>query len=89
VTQADDGANEMRDLIVQIARSLVDDSDGVAVEPVEAEGCTDFRLRVAPSDVGKVIGKDGRTARSIRTILGAASKKYQHHYRLTILEEAN
>jgi len=46
-----------------------------------------LRLRVAPSDVGKVIGKQGRTARSMRTILGAVSMKHHHRYTLDILEE--
>lgn len=81
--------DDVRTLIVQIARALVDDSDAVAVEPIQSEDGTDFRLGVAPSDVGKVIGKEGRTARSIRTILGAAAKKHQHRYRLTIFEGPN
>jgi uncharacterized protein len=79
---------DMRALVSQIARALVDDSESVAVEEVEREEATVLRLRVAPADVGKVIGKQGRTARSVRTILGAVSMKHHHRYTLDILEEA-
>jgi uncharacterized protein len=79
---------DMRALVIQIARALVDDSESVAVEEVEREDATVLRLRVAPTDVGKVIGKQGRTARSVRTILGAVSMKHHHRYTLDILEEA-
>lgn len=80
-------AEEMRGLVVQIAKALVDVSDEVTVEVVERDGSTALRLRVAPEDVGKVIGKQGRTARSIRTILGAVGMKYQHRFSLDIIEE--
>ncbi len=79
----------MRALVIQIARALVDDSESVAVEEVEREDATVLRLRVAPTDVGKVIGKQGRTARSVRTILGAVSMKHHHRYTLDILEESS
>ena len=62
----------MKDLIEQIAKVLVDSPDEVSVKAVEGQQVTVLELRVAPSDLGKVIGKQGRTARSIRTILGAA-----------------
>jgi hypothetical protein len=77
----------MRALVIQIAKALVDDSDAVDVEEVERDEATVLRLRVAPTDVGKVIGKQGRTARSVRTILGAVSMKHHHRYTLDILEE--
>jgi predicted RNA-binding protein YlqC (UPF0109 family) len=77
----------MGDLVTQIARALVDIPADVKVEEVEKEESTALRLRVAPTDVGKVIGKQGRTARSIRTILGAVSMKHHHRYTLDILEE--
>jgi predicted RNA-binding protein YlqC (UPF0109 family) len=74
-------------LVREIARALVDDPAAVEVEMVEREENTVLRLRVAPQDVGKVIGKQGRTARSVRTILGAVSMKLHHRYTLDILEE--
>jgi predicted RNA-binding protein YlqC (UPF0109 family) len=73
--------------VTQIARALVDIPDEVAVETVEKGESTSLRLRVAPSDVGKVIGKQGRTARSLRTILGAVSMKHRRRYTLDIVEE--
>ena len=78
---------QMQELITEIARVLVDAPDEVAVEAVPAGDSTSLRLRVAPADVGKVIGKQGRTVRSLRTILGAVSMKSQHRYTLDILEE--
>jgi predicted RNA-binding protein YlqC (UPF0109 family) len=77
----------MTDLVTEIARALVDDPDSVSVEAVEDGECTAIRLRVAASDVGKVIGKQGRTARSMRTILSAASMKLKHRFSLDIVEE--
>jgi predicted RNA-binding protein YlqC (UPF0109 family) len=75
------------DLVREIARALVDEPDAVEVEAVSREENTVLRLKVAPQDVGKVIGKQGRTARSVRTILGAVSMKMHHRYTLDILEE--
>jgi predicted RNA-binding protein YlqC (UPF0109 family) len=75
------------DLVREIARALVDEPDAVAVETVSRDENTVLRLKVAPQDVGKVIGKQGRTARSVRTILGAVSMKVHHRYTLDILEE--
>jgi predicted RNA-binding protein YlqC (UPF0109 family) len=75
------------DLVREIARALVDEPDAVAVETVSRDENTVLRLRVAPQDVGKVIGKQGRTARSVRTILGAVSMKVHHRYTLDILED--
>ncbi len=77
----------VEDLVREIARALVDDPEAVDVESVRREENTVLRLRVAPQDVGKVIGKQGRTARSVRTILGAVSMKLRHRYTLDILEE--
>jgi predicted RNA-binding protein YlqC (UPF0109 family) len=86
-TAGDDSAKNMSDLVLEIARALVDSPESVSVEVVnEAEG-TILRLRVAQSDVGKVIGKQGRTARSLRTILSAASMKLRHRFALDIVEE--
>ncbi len=62
----------MKQLIEDIAKALVDIPEEVSVREVQGEQVTVLELKVAPSDLGKVIGKQGRTARSIRTILGAA-----------------
>ena len=85
--QTPDRPDDMRELITQIARALVDLSDEVSVEEEVHGESTTLRLRVARSDVGKVIGKQGRTARSMRTILAAVSMKHRHRYTLDILEE--
>jgi uncharacterized protein len=74
-------------LVREIARALVDEPDAVEVESVDRDENTVLKLRVAAQDVGKVIGKQGRTARSVRTILGAVSMKLRHRYTLDILEE--
>lgn len=80
--------SEMRTLIHEIARSLVDDAEAVQIEVVPDNDSTILRLHVAPSDIGKVIGKQGRTARSLRTILGAASMKLHRRFSLDIVEAA-
>ncbi len=78
---------DMRALVEQMAKALVDEPDQVAVNVVQKEGDNAvLELRVAPSDLGKVIGKQGRTARSMRTILGAAGMKLQKRFTLEILE---
>ena len=74
-------------LVREIARALVDEPAAVEVAAVDRDDNTVLKLRVAPQDVGKVIGKQGRTARSVRTILGAVSMKLHHRYTLDILEE--
>ena len=78
---------EVEELVREIARALVDEPTAVQVEAVSRDESTVLKLRVAPQDVGKVIGKQGRTARSVRTILGAVSMKLHHRYTLDILEE--
>jgi uncharacterized protein len=79
--------DNMQLLVAEIARALVDAPSAVMVESVIRDENTVLRLRVAPEDVGKVIGKQGRTARSMRTILGAVSMKMHRRYTLDILEE--
>jgi hypothetical protein len=74
----------MTDLVSGMARALVDMPGEVRVEAEPDGDGTVLLLRVAPGDLGKVIGKQGRTARSIRTILGAASMKAQHRFSLDI-----
>ncbi len=76
----------IKELIIEIAKALVDVPDEVAVNEVEGEQTTVYELRVAASDIGKVIGKQGRTARSIRTLLGAAGTKLNRRLTLEILE---
>ncbi|HET7104331.1 MAG TPA: KH domain-containing protein [Terracidiphilus sp.] len=78
---------EVEELVREIARALVDEPASVEVQSVDRDDSTILKLRVAPQDVGKVIGKQGRTARSVRTILGAVSMKLHHRYTLDILEE--
>jgi hypothetical protein len=79
----------MTDLVTEIARALVDDPANVSVEAIAEGDSTVIRLRVAQSDVGKVIGKQGRTARSMRTILSAASMKLKHRFSLDIVEQGD
>ena len=76
----------MQTLMTEIVRALVDSPAAVSVEAFLDGEVTVLRLRVAPSDIGKVIGKQGRTARSLRTILGAASMKFRHRFALDIVE---
>ncbi|HMG01874.1 MAG TPA: KH domain-containing protein [Edaphobacter sp.] len=77
----------MTGLVTEIARALVDYPESVFVEAFAEDEATVIRLRVAPNDIGKVIGKQGRTARSMRTILAAASMKLKHRFSLDIVEE--
>ena len=77
---------DMRALVEQIAKALVDEPEQVSVQAVEGEQGTVLELRVGPNDLGKVIGKQGRTARSLRTILGAAGMKLRRRFTLEILE---
>jgi uncharacterized protein len=74
-------------LVREIACALVDQPESVDVTSIVDGESTVLRLRVASQDIGKVIGKQGRTARSLRTILGAASMKLQHRFSLDIVEE--
>jgi len=77
---------EMKSLIEQMAKALVDKPEEVAVTEVEGEKTTVYELRVDTSDLGKVIGKQGKTARSMRTILSAAGTKLGKRCVLEILE---
>jgi len=77
---------DMQLLIERIAKALVDEPEQVVVQPLEGQQVTTLELKVSANDLGKIIGKQGRTARSIRTILGAASTKLKKRYTLEILE---
>jgi hypothetical protein len=76
----------MKDLVEEIARALVDHPEEVRVTEVEGEQTTVLELRVQNEDLGKVIGRQGRTARAIRTLLAAAGMKVQKRFVLEILE---
>ncbi len=84
--ESSDPVSEIRTLVTEIAQALVDDPAAVKVEAIIEQDTAVLRLEVAPADVGKVIGKQGRTARSLRTILGAASMKHRRRFALDIVE---
>ncbi len=75
-----------KDLVVYIAKSLVDDPDGVVVNMIEGEKSTILELKVSPDDIGKVIGKHGRIAKAIRTILSASATRTGKRIVLEILD---
>ena len=77
---------DIRMLVEQLAKALVDEPEQVSVQVTESDQGTVLELRVGPNDLGKVIGKQGRTARSLRTILGAAGMKLHKRVTLEILE---
>ncbi len=77
---------QLKELVEFMAKSLVDSPDDVQVNEVVGENATIVELKVAKADLGKVIGKQGRTARSMRTILSAASTKLNKRSVLEILE---
>jgi predicted RNA-binding protein YlqC (UPF0109 family) len=76
----------MKDLLIEIAKALVDNPEDVTVNEIEGEQTTVLELRVRNEDLGKVIGRQGRTARAIRTLLAAAGMKIQKRFVLEILE---
>lgn len=80
------GGSSMKELITFIAKALVDKPDEVEVSEVEGEQTSVIELKVAKDDLGKVIGKQGRTARAMRTILSAASTKVRKRSVLEIIE---
>jgi hypothetical protein len=79
-------ADEIRFLIAQMACSLVDQTETVRVDAIEEHDGTLYRVTVAPGDVGKLIGKQGRTARAMRVILAGAAMKLKHRYALDIVQ---
>ena len=78
--------SSMREMVEYLAKALVDDMDGVNVREVDGERTTVIELRVAQGDLGKVIGKQGRTARAIRTLLNAHATKMRKRAVLEIIE---
>jgi predicted RNA-binding protein YlqC (UPF0109 family) len=79
-------SSELKELIEYVSRALVDMPDQVEVNEIEGEQTTVLELKVDKSDLGKVIGKQGRTARALRTILNAASTKLRKRSVLEIIE---
>lgn len=79
-------SRDMRALIEQIAKALVDEPDQVSVNQIDAAQDTVLELKVAPNDLGKVIGKQGRTARAMRNLLSATGMKFHKRFTLEILE---
>ncbi len=77
----------MKDLIDYLAKSLVDNPDAVEVKETQGEAASVLELRVAKADLGRIIGKQGRTAKSIRTILNAAASRVNRKVLLEIVEE--
>jgi predicted RNA-binding protein YlqC (UPF0109 family) len=77
----------MKDLVESIARALVDQPDDVQVKSIESSQATILELRVHKDDLGKVIGRQGRTAKAVRTLLGAAGVKVHKRFTLEILED--
>lgn len=78
--------NLEKDLVEYIAKSLVDDPENVSVSIIEGEKSTILELRVSPDDIGKVIGKHGRIAKAVRTVLSAAASKSGKRVVLEILD---
>lgn len=79
-------SEELKSLVVLMSKALVDHPESVEVTEIEGEQTTVFELKVAKEDLGKIIGKEGRTARSLRTIISAASAKHKKRSVLEILE---
>ncbi len=82
-----DGEDRMKELIEQIIKAMVDNPTAVEVREVQGEGTIVLELRVAKEDAGKVIGRKGRNAEAIRTILNAAGAKLKKKVELQILEQ--
>ncbi len=76
----------MKDLLIQIVKALVDDPEQVRVTEIKATQTSVLELRVAKSDIGKIIGKQGKTANALRTLLSAASGKARRRYLLELVE---
>ena len=77
----------MEQLLTYLARALVDQPDQVGLRVSEVDGARLFELKVAPEDVGKVIGRDGRTVNALRTLVNAAAQKHGQKVRVEILDD--
>jgi predicted RNA-binding protein YlqC (UPF0109 family) len=80
------GGAGMKELVEHIAKALVDHPDDVKVDTVDGPQTTVVELRVHPEDLGKVIGRQGRTAKAMRTLLGASGMKLHKRFTLEIVE---
>lgn len=76
----------MRETIEMIVKALVDDPEAVEVREIERDRTTRIEVRVAPADMGKVIGKQGRTVRALRSLVYAAGLKQNHRFVLDVVE---
>ena len=76
----------MRDTVEMIVKALVDDVEAVDVREIERDGTTRIEIRVAQADMGKVIGKQGRTIRALRSLVHAAGLKKHHRFVLDVVE---
>jgi predicted RNA-binding protein YlqC (UPF0109 family) len=76
----------MRETVETIVKALVDEPDAVSVEEVDSQGATRLEVRVAPGDMGKVIGRQGRTVRALRSLIHAAGVKQHRRFILDIVE---
>ena len=76
----------MKETVAMIVKALVDDVEAVDVREVDRNGTTLVEIRVAPTDMGKVIGKQGRTVRALRSLAHAVSLKRKHRFVLEIVE---
>jgi uncharacterized protein len=76
----------MREAVEMVVKSLVDDVDAVDVREIDRQGATLIEVRVAPSDMGKIIGRQGRTVRALRSLAHAVSLKKKHRFILEIVE---
>jgi predicted RNA-binding protein YlqC (UPF0109 family) len=76
----------MRETIEMVVKALVDDADAVDVREIEREGTTRIEIRVAQPDMGKVIGKQGRTVRALRSLVYAAGVKSHRRFVLDVVE---
>ena len=81
-----DRINDMKDLVIRIVKAMVDDPEEVEITEIKGQNTTVLELRVAKSDLGKVIGKKGNNAKAIRDILYAASAKKRQRVTLEIVE---
>jgi uncharacterized protein len=76
----------MRETVEMIVKAIVDDDQAVDVREIERNGATVIEVRVAPPDMGKVIGRQGRTVRALRSLVHAVSVKRKHRFVLEIVE---
>ena len=84
MSQLSDAIAELQPIFLSLCKALVDDPEAVVLEPITGDNTTVFHLYVSQKDQGKIIGKEGRTAKSIRLLLASASMKYDHRIELRI-----